>query len=126
MIIMDEQTYHVLVRADSTQRTFDFLEGRNAGVSISGTDILDTVGTRYSYALQVEPDPAYPQDYHSFYQAISSPSRVHEITLPYGTGTLTFNCKVNGGTDTLEASRSRWHGLEVRFTPIKPQREAGA
>ena len=75
--------------------------------------------------MDVEPDPAAPEDYDAFFEVISAPEEAHTVTLPYGQGTLTFRAMVTSGEDKQRdkvAGIARWTGLTVRFTAQKPQR----
>ena len=124
-ITLDSVTYHVAVQFPTISRNFGFIEGQNAGMALSGRTILDTIGTNISYSMDVEPLTGYQNEYDSFYQAISNPSRIHSVTLPYGQSTITFDCYILGGGDTLKGRRGStwvWGGLTVQFVPIEPQR----
>lgn len=124
-VVMDGVEYQVPVEYPSLTRSFDFLEGRNAGIMQSGLETLDTIGTRIGYSLHIPAQHKRPTQYDAFFEAISSPDREHYVTLPYGQTTLSFFCKVEGGSDTLFApfqQYNRWGDLTVRFTPTSPQR----
>lgn len=124
-IVMDEVTYNVGITFPSMSRSFSFIEGQNAGMALSGRTILDTIGTNYSYTMEVHPIKGQQASYDAFFEAISSPSRTHEITLPYGQTTKTFSCYILGGSDKLMdrvGSSWKWGGMTVQFVPIAPQR----
>lgn len=124
-IVIDSVSYKVGVVFPSLTRSFSFIEGPNAGMSLAGTTILDTIGTNYSYTMEVYPLKGNQSDYDAFFEAISSPSRTHQITLPYGQTTKTFNCYILGGSDKLMDRRGTswvWGGMSVQFVPIAPQR----
>lgn len=124
-IIMDGVTYHLRIVFESLTRSFELLSGKNQGTNILGRELRDLIGTGYSYSMDVQPDPNYPTDYDDFYQAISEPVDVHEITLPYGQTTMTFDAKVSSGQDVFAgtlAGVKRWKNLTVNFDYIQPQR----
>lgn len=124
-IIMDGVTYRVRVVYDTMKRSFELVEGKNAGTMLSGRDERDLLGTKYGYVMAIEPDPAYPQEYDKFYEAISAPVDTHQITLPYGQSTITYEAKIENGTDTWGGKlggSNRWKGLTVNYKPIEPQR----
>jgi hypothetical protein len=124
-ITMDGISYDVRVKYDTLDRAFRLTEGVNAGDMLSGRHERDLVGTYYDYSLQVEPNPQNRAAYDSFYQAISAPQDIHSITLPYGQETITFDAMVESGTDRYRGEvggESRWTGLTVQFSAIKPQR----
>lgn len=125
-IVMDGVTYRLRVRYETLGRRFRIEDGDNAGNMLSGLYKRDLMGTYYDYAMEVEPDPAAPQDYDSFFDAISAPVPNHSITLPYGQTTITYDAMVTEGSDLYRgrlAGRERWGGLQVQFTAQKPQKE---
>lgn len=125
LLKMDGITYKVRVTYDSMVLSFSFVEGENSGLMLSGYEFLDTLGTGYGHRLDVEPDPAHPEDYDALFHAISSPKRIHTVELPYGQTTITYDAKVTGGQVTFAghfAGKNRWHGLHVSYEPIQPQR----
>lgn len=125
-IVMDGVTYRLRVRYETLGRSFRIEDGDNAGNMLSGLYKRDLMGTYYDYAMEVEPDPAAPQDYDSFFDAISAPVPNHSITLPYGQTTITYDAMVTEGSDLYRgrlAGRERWGGLQVQFTAQKPQKE---
>lgn len=107
--------------------TFEILEGENSLTLLSGEESPDILGTCYDHTLSVEPDPQYPGDYDSFFQAISAPVASHTITMPHGQGTITYRARVTGGSHVsryVMAGVRRWSGLQVQFKALAPQREA--
>jgi len=123
-ITMDGTTYDVRTVFGSLKRSFTFTEGENAGVSKYGTEILDTIGTKYSYTVDIEPNQSNPTAYDSFYEAVSNPNRIHTITMPYGQTTLSFSAKIESGQDAYQGKcgYERWDGLSLVFTPMYPQK----
>lgn len=124
-ITMDGTTYRVLVVYNSLARSFQLLEGPNAGDMLSFRHERDLGGTGYGYELSVEPDPKYPEDYDAFYDAVSAPVNSHTIKLPYGANTIIFDAMIESGSDTYKGrlgGRQRWGGLRIRYRYIEPQR----
>ena len=124
-ITMDGVDYNVGIIFDSLERSFDFVEGPNQNMSINGADILDTLGTKYSFEMEVVPDKDDRSDYDDFYMAISSPNRIHHITMPFNQTVIEFYCKVNSGRDRFkgnQGSTKLWDSLTISVTPISPQR----
>lgn len=124
MITIDNVVYDVFSRLESLNRSFSFLEGENAGRALSGTEILDTIGTMYGYSLVIEPNLTNVSDYHALYEVLSSPDRVHDVTMPYGDSTISFRAKINSGSDVLNGRHKVWRHLNISITPIAPQRES--
>lgn len=125
MVILDGVTYRVRVKMPTLTRSFRIEEGERSGTVKSGDYFRDITGTYYDYAMEVEPDPAHPEEYDAFYEAISAPEESHTITVPYGQGTMTYEAMVSSGTDNQKdkvGGVTRWTGLSVSFKARKPQR----
>ncbi len=123
-IKLDGTEYDVRVVYDTLLRSFAIREGANAGTALSGRRIFDLIGTDYAFSMQVEPNPANPTDYDSFFDAISAPVETHTVELPYGQSTISFECYIQAGGDAYHGilGAKRWRGLSVTFTPVEPQR----
>ena len=122
---MDGTTYRVRIVYDTLVRSFELLEGVNAGEMLSGRHERDLLGAGYTYQMQVEPDPRYPTDYDAFFEAISAPVDSHTIIMPYGQTTITYEAMVESGQDTyrgIVGGRTKWRGLTVQYRYIEPQR----
>lgn len=125
-LIMDGVTYRVRVVYNSLVRAFELIEGPNAGDMFSGRHERDLIGTKYSYSMQVEPDPRYLSDYDDFFDALSNPVPSHTITMPNGQNSLTFDAMINTASDTYKgkiAGVRRYGGLTVTFQAISVQKE---
>lgn len=124
-IVMDGITYRVRVVYDSMTNPAQLVEGVNSGDMISGRHERDLLGTKYSYQLQAEPDPRYPQDFDAFYHAVSAPVDTHTVTLPYGNETITYQAMIDTVTRAYAgkvAGRKRWKNCVVQYKPQEPQR----
>ena len=122
---IDGTEYRVRLVYGSLKRSFTITEGPNSGVAITGRNIRDIIGTSYSYSVEVEPDPAHPEDYDAMYELLTSPVDYHTIEMPYGQRTLVFEAMVTSGTDSLGANIGgvkRWNGMTLNFTAREPQR----
>ena len=127
MVTMDGIQYHVRVKIGTIGRSFRIGEGDNSSIMLSGLYDRDILGTYYDYEMEVEPDPFHPEDYDRFYEAISAPVQSHEITLPYGQSSITYDAMVSSGEDTMRdkiAGVQRWTRLKVQFSAARPQRPA--
>lgn len=125
LVKMDGIVYNVRVTYDSLHLHFALVEGDNAATMLNDYDFRDLQGTKYGHEMQVEPDPAHPEDYDAFFYAISAPVPTHLVELPFGQSTITYEAKVTDGDITFGgklAGKNRWKGLVVRFSAIQPQR----
>lgn len=123
-VVLDGVEYELPVQGQIS-RTFDFLDGGQGGVMQSGLETLDTIGTRYGYSVSIPRIASKQTTYDAFFDAVSSPLRIHTVTVPYAQGTMTFSCKIESGSDKIGAPAGNlrtWGDLTLNFTPIRPQR----
>lgn len=123
-ITLDGVTYpHIHVV--NIKRSFQILDGQNAGRVMTGEMERDVIGTYYNYSFEIDQDEATPAEYDSFYEVITAPTDAHTIVVPYAQTTLTFRAYVTQGNDSLEAmlgSQNRWGGLSFNFIAMSPAR----
>lgn len=126
-IVLDGTEYRVRVRADNPlSESFRVADGPNTTTMLDGSELRDVLGTYYDHSLYIEEDPAHPDDYDAFFEAISAPVASHDVVLPHGQGELNYTAKITQGSRNLRGTlggRRRWYGLQVGFETIKPQRE---
>ena len=123
-IMLDGVTYPN-IHFVSIQRSFQVLDGENAGRIMTGDMERDIIGTYYNYAVEVDADDASPEEYDRFYQVISAPVDSHTIIVPYAQGTLTFKAYATNGKDDLQYmmdAQNRWGNLSFNFIAMSPQR----
>ena len=109
----------------SLKRSFAVLDGDNAGRVMTGAMVRDIIGTFYNYAFTIDPKSASPLTYDAFYQVITSPVASHEVVVPYGQGTLTFDAYITTGDDELVLigdDANRWKNLSFNVIAMAPQR----
>lgn len=125
ILTVDDVEYDVLIPAGGVKRSFQVMDGENAGRVMSGRMTRDIKGTFYNYELQIYPKIGNYSDYDSLYEVLSAPVDSHMAVLPYGQGMSTFEMYVTTGQDTLarkNASETYWTGLSVQFIAMEPQR----
>lgn len=124
-IKIDGVTYNG-IRVLSVKRNFSVTDGDNAGrLATSGRMVRDIIGTFYNYAFTIDPKSASPLTYDAFYQVITSPVDSHEVVVPYGQGTLTFDAYITTGDDELVLigdDANRWKNLSFNVIAMAPQR----
>ena len=124
-ITVDGTEYNIRMKFETLHRAFEIIEGPNSGTAINGRTIRDIIGTRYSYQIDVEPDPADPESYDAFYEMITSPEDSHTVSFPYGQETITFDALIESGNDIymfIVVCRKRGSGLSIVFKAMEPQR----
>lgn len=122
---MDGVPYRVRVPTGGLKRSFDVLDGPNAGRMLGGRMTRDVVGTFYNYQLEISRDGASLEEYDRLFEVLSAPVDSHTVTFPYGQDTLTFEAYVTKGNDSLlrkNKGKSYWGGLSVQFVAMAPQR----
>lgn len=112
----------------SLKRSFQILDGENAGRVMTGEMDRDIIGTYYNYSCEIDASGADRQEYDDFYEAISAPKDSHEITVPYGQKSISFQAYVTNGEDNLITmyAENEWGGLSFNFIAMAPQRRPGA
>ena len=121
LIEVDGVSYDV-INSELT-RSFQVLDGENAGRTLDGEMHRDVIGTYYNYTWKLEPKTT--EDYSTLYDVLSSPSDYHTITVPYNQSTKTFRAYVTNGQDQLrrqEDGVNYWTGLSINFIAISPNR----
>lgn len=125
---VDGTAYGVKVPTGGLKRSFDIMDGQNAGRMLSGRMTRDIIGTFYNYELQIERDSASLAEYDSLFQVLSAPVDYHTVVFPYGQETLTFQAYVTKGSDSLvriAGDKNYWGGLTIQFVAMEPQRTPG-
>lgn len=123
-ITLDGVTYPN-IHVTSIKRSFQVLDGENAGRTLNGAMRRDVIGTFYNYSFTIDPSAARPQEYDSFYDVISAPQADHIIIVPYAQGTRTFRAYVTNGSDNLDdmgPTVNRWGELSFNIIAMEPQR----
>ena len=122
-IIMDGTEYpHIHVV--SLKRSFQILDGENAGRVMTGEMDRDVIGTYYNYSCEIDASGADREEYDRFYDAISAPVDSHAMVLPYGQQSISFNAYVTNGEDNLASmfGGNDWGNLSFNFIAMAPQR----
>jgi len=111
----------------SLKRSFQVLDGENAGRMMDGTMQRDIIGTYYNYSMVITSDFSDVEEYDALYEVLTAPSDSHAIVVPYGKGTLSFQAYVTNGEDELThmfEGLNRWDSLTFNFIAMEPQRRA--
>ena len=113
------------VGVEGLTRSAIIKDGRNAGELMSGGYERDLVGTYYHYTLVLSGmEPGSP-DYDAMYEVLTAPVNSHQVFMPYGQGTLSFQAYIQNAGDALIAmtdTENWWGNLTIQFMAKKPQR----
>ncbi len=120
VITIDGQSFAVGVL--SVKRNATIAEGSNSGTSVSGRIIRDVIGTYYNYTVVFGTSKLSKTEYDALYDLLTVPVESHEITIPYGQSTITFDAYITSASDDLLKSKNGnvWGNLSVDFNAIQP------
>lgn len=123
VFLVDGMQFNVSVV--SLERRASLRDGSNAGNAISGRKIRDLQGTFYDYTVVLNTRDMAGSAYDDLYELLTAPVDSHQVVMPYGQSTLTFEAYIEDVGDVLKymgAARNLWGDLEVQFTAMEPQR----
>lgn len=100
MITIDNNTYEVgIIKLDrKASQSID-----NLGSTLDLRKHYDIKGTYYDYEVEFATSRMKVADYDALYEVLTTPTKSHIITLPYGQGNLTFEARVSVAADSLIA-----------------------
>lgn len=110
------------------KRSFAVTDSEHSGRLQNYEMYRDVIGTFYNYTLTVEPDPNYRADYDTFYNIITAATPFHDVTFPFGQGTISFKAYATTGDDDCHLMQQssnivyKYSGLSVQFIAKEPQR----
>lgn len=110
------------------RRSFNILDGENAGRTMDGKMQRDIIGTYYTYHMDLDMSNSDPEEYDALYEVLSAPVNSHQITVPFGQSTITYEAYVANGDDELERihrdGSRKWNNLSINFVAMDPNRRA--
>ena len=116
------------VGVESLTRSALIKDGQNAGELMSGEYERDLIGTYYHYTLVLSGmEPGSP-DYDAMYEVLTAPVNSHQVVMPYGQGTLSFQAYIQNAGDALISmtdTENWWGNLTIQFMAKRPQRIPG-
>lgn len=121
---LDGHWYDVYVPSDGIKRDVAILDGKNAGRSVDGGMVFDTIGTYFNGSITVLRNDERLDEYDALHKALRSPKRrTHMLTIPFDQGVITYPVYVANISDALERSidgKNYWNRMEVKFTATGP------
>ena len=110
----------------SFKRTFQVLDGENAGRTIvNGNMERDVIGTYYNYSVTIDTSFMTLEEYDELYEIVSSPDDFHTLEVPYGQETYTYQAYITNGSDELihiKGNKNYWNKLSFNFVAKAPKR----
>ena len=113
------------VGVESLTRSALIKDGQNAGELMSGEYERDLVGIYYHYTLVLSGMETGSTDYDAMYEVLTAPVNSHQVVMPYGQGTLSFQAYIQNAGDALIAmtdTENWWGNLTIQFMAKRPQR----
>lgn len=111
---------------DKPKRSFQVLDGENAGRTIVNGDMeRDVIGTYYNYSVTVDATFMTAEEYDELYEIISAPVDFHKLEVPYGQTVYVYEAYITNGSDELERidnDKSYWGNLSFNFIAKSPKR----
>lgn len=98
MITIDGQTFEVGIVKIDRKAT---IEKEALGQTQDGTTHYNTRGTRYDYEVTFATRKMNIEEYDRLYEVLTDPVDTHEVTMPYGQSTITFNASITGASDSI-------------------------
>ena len=125
---IDGTYYDVIIPENGIERSFQVLDDDTAGRVLSGAMQRSIIGTYYNYKIKLDTSRMNRSEYDSMYEVITAPEESHELVVPFGQTTLTFDAYITSGSDTLQRMKkvngsyqNTWQGLELNFIALEPQ-----
>lgn len=102
MLKINGKEYSGIVNVMKVVETFEKVYGESSVMKQDGEDWYDTIGTRYIHEITVTKNPSVSaEESDEFFDLISSPEDMHVVTLPHGSGNITYNAHITSGAREL-------------------------
>ena len=105
MLIIDGKEYDaemLFIPESGIERQFNVLDGENTTIlQENGRMYREIIGTFYTYIVKIDTNRLNPQEYDELYETVCAPVESHQLTLPYGQTTLSFEAYITSGKDKL-------------------------
>lgn len=124
MITIDNNEYNVGIIKITRKASMNM---ESLGTTMDLRKHYDIRGTYYDYEVEVATSHLNVADYDSLYEILTAPQESHNVTLPYGQSTITFEARVSVASDRIIRSftgMKKWGSLKITFEALTPQKEA--
>lgn len=118
-----------LAAIKGVKRSFNVLDGPHTGRMVgTGRMERDIIGTFYNYTVLFDSRQLTDTQYNTLYNLLSAPTASHTVTLPYNSGSITFQAYCTQGEDEVIWAKPggrasiRWGNLEIHFIAMKAER----
>ena len=100
---IDGQEFNVIVAG--LARKGRVSESKLSGDVKSGAHFRDIIGTYYDYEMTVGSNALSETEYDALFEILTAPVESHEVVLPYGACTLTFQAYSEETSDSMTADK---------------------
>lgn len=126
-LVVDGRSYRVSVL--TIEREAPILD-KFAERTEDGALQREVIGTYYNYKIKFGSSFDAEDDYDKLYEALTSPTPFHTITVPYGrTGSHTYTAYISNVKDSVmqiredeKGAETLWENLSASFIAQKPAR----
>lgn len=127
MLEINGKEYSGIVNVMKVVETFEKVYGESSVMKQDGEDWYDTIGTRYIHEITVTKNPSVSaEESDEFFDLISSPDDMHVVTLPHGSGNITYNAHITSGAreliDIIDGEYIWSDDIVLIFRSTAPQR----
>ena len=127
MLEINGKEYSGIVNVMKVVETFEKVYGESSVMKQDGEDWYDTIGTRYIHEITVTKNSSVSaEESDEFFHLISSPDDMHVVTLPHGSGNITYNAHITSGAreliDIIDGEYIWSDDIVLIFRSTAPQR----
>ena len=129
MIKINGKEYGGVINVQSITESFEKVYGESSVVKQNGEDWYDVIGTRYIHQVVFTQNPSVtPEESDEFFELISSPNAFQVVTLPHGSGEITYNAHISAGSrqliDFIDGKYIWDDNITLTFRAAEPQRRS--
>lgn len=120
---IDGRYFDIFIPQDGIKRSAQILDSSETERKMDGSLHRSIIGTYYNYTIDIRTDNLSTEEYDELFDLISQPEVSHEITVPYGQTSKTFNAYISSVEDSLkriENGKCYWAGMQLKFIAIDP------
>lgn len=128
MLIINGKEYNGKVFVTKIVESFEKAYGEASVIKQDGEDWYDTIGVRFNHEITVTQNPeTTAEESDEFFNLLSSPEDIHTVTLPHGTGEITYNAHITSGAreliDIIDGQYVWSDDIVISFRSVAPQRK---
>ncbi len=98
------------------------VDKKELGTTLDGKLHYQSLGTYYDYVVTFNTRRYNVSEYDRLYEVLTSPEAEHDVTLPYGQGSISGKYSISTSNDSIVSnftSFRRWSSLQVTFEALE-------